>query len=152
MPDDYLKPRPDPLAAYFSPAAKILLVENDFKTANELDGILEGAGYVVELATSGEQALLVAVDFLADLVLIDTALTDRNSADVAQTLRTVPRLAVHYRNAKFLYLVDRELVVSRRFSQHPETPVSSLVFKPVEADNLLGRVRRALEASPLPSS
>jgi CheY-like chemotaxis protein len=132
---------------YQETPSRILLIESDVPTADELCGVLERAGYRVEVATSGKYALLVAGGFEADLVLLDTELADMTSAEMTLVLKSTPALAKHYRHVPILFLARPDWLINQRFRQQPETPMSDYLFKPVKTTLLLERVQRALEAS-----
>jgi CheY-like chemotaxis protein len=126
---------------------RILLIEGDVPTADVLCTALEGAGYEVALATDGHYALMLAADFQADLVLLDMGLEGTSSTEVAQVLKGAPHLSAHYRHIPILYLAQNDWLINQRFHQHPSTPISDYIFKPVDNTLLLERVRRALEES-----
>jgi CheY-like chemotaxis protein len=127
--------------------ARILLVEADVQTADAICGMLERAGHRVEVATDGQYALLLAADFSADLVLLDMGLEGTTSTEVAQVLKGAPALSAHYRSVPILYLAHADWLINQRFHQHPGTPMSDCIFKPVNEKLLLERVQRALEES-----
>ena len=129
------------------PPARILVIEGDVPTADTLCAALEKAGYEVEVATDGQYALMVAADFSADLVLLDMGLAGTGSLEVQQVLKSAPHLSAHYRRIPILYLAESEWLINQRFHQHPHTPISDYIFKPIDEALLLDRVRRALEES-----
>jgi CheY-like chemotaxis protein len=130
---------------YQETPTRILLVEADVSTADDLCATLERAGYRVEVATSGKYALLIAGEFAADLVLLDTGLEGTTSTEVAQVLKGAPALSAHYRRVPILYLAQSDWLINQRFRQHPDTPMSDYIFKPVDEALLLERVQRALD-------
>ena len=132
---------------YQEPRSRVLLVEGDVPTADTLCTVLEAAGYEVEVATDGHYALMVAADFKADLVLLDMGLEGTSSTEVAQVLKGAPHLSAHYRRIPILYLAQNDWLINQRFHQHPGTPISDYIFKPVDKTLLLERVRRALQES-----
>lgn len=132
---------------YQESPTRILLVEADVPTADALCGMLERAGYRVEVATSGKYALLIAGEFAADLVLLDTGLEGTTSTEVAQVLKGAPALSAHYRRVPILYLAHSDWLINQRFHQHPGAPLSDYLFKPVSEAMLLERVQRALAES-----
>jgi len=69
-------------------AARILAVDDEPQILRALDTILGGAGYLVDTAASGEQALAVAALRAPDAVILDLVLPDRSGTDVCRELRT----------------------------------------------------------------
>jgi CheY-like chemotaxis protein len=137
----------DSAAPFFfeAPPSRVLLIASDATLADTLCDVLENAGYHVGLATDGQYGLMVAADFAADVVILDTELEPTTSMEVAQSLKTMPLLAAHYRHVPILYLASQGLLLNQRFHQHPGTPISDYIFKPVNETLLIERVRRALE-------
>ena len=66
------------------PAARVLIVEDDEGIARSLARGLERAGYRVEIARTGREALSAAP---ADMVLLDLGLPDADGVDVCRGLR-----------------------------------------------------------------
>ncbi len=66
---------------------RILVVEDDRGIANGLSRALSGEGYTVDVATTGAEALRLAVDHPGpDLVLLDLGLPDLDGIEVCQRL------------------------------------------------------------------
>jgi DNA-binding response OmpR family regulator len=124
---------------------RILVVDADVGEADDMCALLEAASYEAEVATDGQYAIMLARDFTADLVILDTELQSTTSGDVVQILRGAPEISAHYRRVPFLFLAHPEFVVSKRFHQHPQVPTSDYIFRPIDAAVLLDRVKRALE-------
>ena len=59
--------------------SKILLVEDDTRIASFVKRGLEAEGYVVDLATTGEDGLALARDTPYALIVLDRMLPDANS-------------------------------------------------------------------------
>jgi CheY-like chemotaxis protein len=73
--------------------AKILLVEDNGKNMKLFRDVLRAAGYETLEATTGGQALKLAVDHAPDLVLLDVGLPDIDGVVVLGRLRTEDRTA-----------------------------------------------------------
>lgn len=132
--------------SYFeSQRFKILVIENDMETADLLCNWLEDAGYEIQLATDGQYALMLAEEFLADLVVLDTEIPGTSSSDVEQILKNAPRVSSHYRRIPILYLAFKDLLINQRFHRHPDTPMNDFVWKPLEKRVFLDRVWHALQ-------
>ena len=73
--------------------AKILLVEDNEKNMKLFRDVLRAAGYETLEATTGGQALKLAVQNVPDLVLLDVGLPDIDGVAVLGRLRTEDRTA-----------------------------------------------------------
>jgi two-component system cell cycle response regulator DivK len=73
--------------------AKILLVEDNEKNMKLFRDVLRAAGYETLEATTGGQALNLAVEHDPDLVLLDVGLPDIDGVAVLGRLRTEDRTA-----------------------------------------------------------
>lgn len=139
-------------AFYFNATPpRILVVTSDVTLADDLCVTFEAKGYEVAVGTSGQYALMLAAEFEADIIILDTALEGTTSSDVSQILRSAPHLSAHYRRIPVLYLAQQETLINQRFHLHPNTPISDYIFKPIDKEQLLDRVRRTLEET-LPSA
>ena len=67
---------------------RILVVDDEEQIRRALRSILSSRGYVLEMAATGEEALLKAIDTPPDLVVLDLMLPDRSGIDVCRELRT----------------------------------------------------------------
>jgi two-component system copper resistance phosphate regulon response regulator CusR len=66
---------------------RVLLVEDDDKTARDLGRGLEGEGYDVEIAATGEDGFYRATTEPVDLVILDVRLPGRDGFEVLQAVR-----------------------------------------------------------------
>ena len=66
--------------------ARLLLVEDDFDTAEALDALLLREGYAVQWARDGRQAL-EAMPWRPDIVLLDLNLPDMSGVEVGLRIR-----------------------------------------------------------------
>ncbi len=66
---------------------RVLIVDDNRDAADSLSLLLQFHGHEVQVAYSGEEALAMAADFPADLVLLDIGLPGMNGHDVARRLR-----------------------------------------------------------------
>jgi DNA-binding response OmpR family regulator len=119
---------------------KLLIVEDDEKTAGALAGGLRSEGYEVTLAHTGEMALtsLEAQGF--DLIVLDWMLPGRDGIDVLKTLRgrgtTIP----------VLLLTARDAVPDRVFGF--ESGADDYLIKPFAFAELVVRIRSLLRRLP----
>jgi two-component system phosphate regulon response regulator PhoB len=68
-------------------AARILIVEDEPDLLDLLDGGLRTAGFAVDLAAEGGEALRIARANVPDLVLLDLMLPDMDGTEVCRRLR-----------------------------------------------------------------
>ncbi len=85
IPSDISQLRTNAAAAGVS--LRILVVDDDVGTTLALQELLTEAGHTVRLATSGEQALVVAAAFSPQAILVDLGLPDVDGFELAGRLR-----------------------------------------------------------------
>ena len=124
-------------------AASILVVDDDPDVARFLEACLRAAGYIVSLASNGEEALERALELRPDLVLLDVMMPKVHGFEVAERLRRDPRTvtsSIIMLSAKALSS-DKVLGLSAGADDY--------IIKPFDATELLARVtgtlRRARE-------
>ena len=66
---------------------RILVVEDDTKTARALEAGLSGEGYAVSVAETGEEGFFLVSSESFDLVVLDWMLPGRDGLEVLKTLR-----------------------------------------------------------------
>jgi DNA-binding response OmpR family regulator len=83
--------------------ARILVVEDEARIAEVVQGYLEGQGHTVDRAASGEDALAAAVSRRPDLVVLDLGLPGMSGQEVCRRLRAesdVPIIMLTARDAE----------------------------------------------------
>jgi len=119
---------------------RVLVVDDEPQILHTLELNLVARGYEVELAATGEDALLLASRTHPDLVILDLGLPAMDGIRVVQHLRTRSTVPI--------------LVLSARESERSKVAAldagaDDYVTKPFGIDELLARVRAALRrASP----
>ena len=116
-------------------AAKVLVVDDEPQIRKFLRLGLEGHGYSVLEAASGEAALRLAVSGQPDLVVLDLGLPDREGFEVLGALREWSRVPVF-----ILSVRGREGEKVRAF----ELGADDYVVKPFGMPELLARIKAAL--------
>jgi two-component system KDP operon response regulator KdpE len=114
---------------------RVLVVDDEPQILRALQTSLRGAGYEVDTATTGEQALTSAAVRPPDAVILDLVLPDRRGTDVTRELRawsTVPVIV--------LSVVDDEHDKVAAL----DAGADDYVTKPFGVDELLARLRAAL--------
>lgn len=79
---------------------KILVVEDDRKTANLIRLYLQQAGYTVNIAMDGNAALDVAHNWQPELILLDLMLPELNGLEVCRMLRMTGSVPIIILTAK----------------------------------------------------
>jgi two-component system copper resistance phosphate regulon response regulator CusR len=120
---------------------KILIVEDEAKTAKFLKKGLSEAGYVVDVAAHGLEGLHVALEVDFDLIILDVMLPGQNGWHVLARLREAGRKSL------VLMLTARDAVHER--VRGFELGADDYLVKPFAFSELLARVRSLLRRSTL---
>jgi len=117
----------------------ILLVDDDETQLRTFQEILQEAGYLVETATTGEQALDKVKTARFDLVVLDIKLPDILGDEVARLLRRQDEksgiiLMTGYRS--FQDCIDAL-----------DIGINEILLKPIEPDELLRATKDSLDSS-----
>ena len=115
---------------------KILIIEDEAKTARFLRKGLVEAGYVVDLASDGVQGLFLALEIEFDLIVLDVMLPGLDGWQVLARLRAARRKTL------VLMLTARDAVHYR--VQGFELGADDYMIKPFAFSELLARVRSLL--------
>jgi two-component system response regulator MprA len=122
--------------------ARILVVDDDPNMRNLMRRGLTFAGYAVDLAADGEEALGIARDQSPDLVVLDLMLPGLDGMEVCRRLRAGdPELPI-------LMLTAKGRVPDRIAGL--DAGADDYVVKPFDFDELLARVRALLRRARLP--
>jgi len=119
---------------------KILLVEDERKTAQYLRKGLEESGFVVDVAFDGDEGLAVATSSEFDLLILDVMLPKRNGWSVLAELR---RAGV---GVPVLMLTARDAVDDR--VRGLNLGADDYLVKPFAFSELVARVRSILRRGP----
>jgi heavy metal response regulator len=115
---------------------RVLVVEDESKVASFIKKGLEGEGYVVDVASDGEEGLSMGLDRVHDLIILDVHLPGLNGFDVLQKLRgkrvTTPVLLLTVRAT----IEDKVLGL--------DSGADDYLTKPFAFQELLARVRALL--------
>ena len=114
---------------------RILVVDDEEQIRRALRSILSSRGYVLEMAATGDEALLKAIDAPPDLVVLDLMLPDRSGIDVCRELRT-------WMTAPILILSVRANEADKILAL--DEGADDYLTKPFSAGELLARVRALL--------
>src|SRR4051794_6363306 len=115
--------------------SRVLVVDDEPQILRALQTSLRGAGYDVDTATTGEQALTAAAIRAPDAVILDLVLPDRRGTDVARELRTWSTVPIIVLSV----VGDEQDKVAAL-----DAGADDYVTKPFGVDELLARLRAAL--------
>jgi two-component system copper resistance phosphate regulon response regulator CusR len=118
---------------------KILIVEDEAKTAKFLKRGLSEAGYIADIATDGLEGLHLALEVDFDLIILDVMLPVLDGWQVLARLREAGRKAL------ILMLTARDAVHER--VRGFELGADDYLVKPFAFSELLARVRSLLRRS-----
>jgi DNA-binding NtrC family response regulator len=116
--------------------ARILVVDDDENIRNTVKAILEDEGYVVDLAATGKEAIIITEEKAYNLALLDIRLPDMEGVELLKLMKdTVPR--------------TRKIMVTGYPSM--QNAVAALnknadayLIKPVDIEKLLNTVKEQL--------
>ncbi|MCU1430866.1 MAG: kdpE3 [Actinomycetia bacterium] len=126
-----------------SDSARVLVVDDERSIRRALEINLSVRGYAVDVAATGEEALVLAARHHPDVVILDLGLPGISGREVIEGLRgwsDVPIVVLSARDA------EREKVIAL------DAGADDYVTKPFGIDELLARVRAALRRSQAPGS
>ena len=112
---------------------KILVVEDDRKVAGFIEQGLKEEGYVVDVASDGEEAGTLAHVYEYDIILLDVVLPKKNGFQVAMELRREGR------NTPILMLTSRD--ATEDVVRGLDAGADDYLAKPFRFDELLARIR-----------
>jgi two-component system copper resistance phosphate regulon response regulator CusR len=115
---------------------KILLVEDEAKTATFLKKGLSENGFVLDVAEDGETGLHLAREGSFDLVILDVMLPERDGWSVLREIRTRDK------NTPIIFLTARDSVPDR--VRGLEEGADDYLVKPFAFSELLARIRTVL--------
>lgn len=119
---------------------RILIIEDEPKTAGYLRKGLEETGFVVDWASRGDDGLHIALTQEYDLVVLDVMLPERDGWSILKTLRASGK------QLPVLFLTARDAVQDR--VKGLELGADDYLIKPFAFSELLARVRSILRRGP----
>lgn len=118
---------------------KVLIVDDEANIVISLEFLMQQAGYQVDIARTGDEALYKIEQFTPDLVLLDVMLPGPNGFDILQQVRQNPErrsMAIIMLTAK-----GRDVEVTKGLA----LGANAYITKPFSTRDLLAEVRRCLD-------
>jgi CheY-like chemotaxis protein len=114
---------------------RVLVVDDNRDSAEMLQELITMAGHTVHIVHDGFEAVVVAREFLPDVVLLDIGLPGKDGYQVINELRTVPELAATAIIATTGYgrAEDRARCLEAGFDDHITKPID-----PAQLEGVLG--------------
>src|SRR5262245_18151528 len=119
-------------------AESVLVVDDDPDVARFVEVNLRSAGYEVQVATDGEEALEKAVELRPDLVLLDVMMPKLDGFEVAQRLRRDQRTS----SCSIIMLTAKALSADKVLGL--SSGDDDYIIKPFDPVELLARVKGTL--------
>jgi two-component system copper resistance phosphate regulon response regulator CusR len=119
---------------------KILVVEDEAKTAEYLRNGLSENGFVVDVTSRGDDALHLAITAAYDLIILDIVLPHRDGWSVLSEIRAAGK------STPVVFLTARDSVHER--VKGLELGADDYLVKPFAFSELLARVRSVLRRGP----
>ncbi len=113
---------------------KILIIDDDFPVGYLIKINLEAEGYEAVLALSGEEGLEKAKASLPDLITLDVLMPEMDGFEVLEALKRDEAL-----NSIPVMIIS--VVNGIRKKRGMEMGAADYLFKPIDFDNLLSRMR-----------
>jgi two-component system, OmpR family, KDP operon response regulator KdpE len=123
-------------------APRVLAVDDEPHILRALETILAGAGYEVDTAATGKDALARAALRPPDAIILDLVLPDQSGVDVCRELRTWTQAPI---------LVISIVGDDEDKVQALDSGADDYVTKPFSVDELLARLRAALRRAAPPA-
>ena len=117
---------------------KILIVDDEANIVISVEFLVKQAGYALEVARNGEEALKKAASFQPDLILLDVMMPKINGFEVCRRIRENPA----WQNTKIIMLTakGREVEVTKGLALGADT----YIIKPFSTKELMAEVKRQL--------
>lgn len=123
--------------------ARILVVEDHSDSREAISLLLQHAGYDVNTAVNGRDALAFVIDRTPDVLLLDLSLPEMDGVKLVQAIRSYHRLS------SIPVIILTGLAAGRLFEEAKTLNVSSFLLKSsATMDQIRAAVRTALSRPP----
>ncbi|MEZ4727748.1 MAG: response regulator [Caldilineaceae bacterium] len=117
---------------------KVLIVDDEVNIVISLEFLMEQAGYTVDVARTGDEALTKIAGFAPDLILLDVMLPGMNGFDICQRIRQTP--AWQHMKVVMLTAKGREVEITKGLALGAD----AYITKPFSTKALLAEVESQL--------
>jgi len=117
------------------PVHKILLVDDSKTELHYLSDLLAKRGYAVRTAENGDEAMRRLAEDKPDLILMDVVMPGQNGFQLTRAITRDPRFA----GVPVIMCTSKGLETDKVWGMRQGA--SDYVVKPVNADELLGKIR-----------
>jgi twitching motility two-component system response regulator PilH len=117
------------------PVNKILLVDDSKTELHYLSDLLAKRGYAVRTAENGDEAMRRLAEDKPDLILMDVVMPGQNGFQLTRAITRDPRFA----GVPVIMCTSKGLETDKVWGMRQGA--SDYVVKPVNADELLGKIR-----------
>ncbi|MEZ4869617.1 MAG: response regulator [Caldilineaceae bacterium] len=123
---------------------KVLIVDDEVNIVISLEFLMEQAGYTVEVARTGDEALAKVATFQPDLILLDVMLPGMNGFDICQRIRQTPA----WREMRIVMLTakGRDVEIAKGMA----LGANAYITKPFSTKALLAEVKSQLAETHAP--
>ena len=125
---------------------KVLIVDDEVNIVISLEFLMEQAGYTVDVARSGDEALAKIAGFRPDLILLDVMLPGINGFDICQRIRQTS--AWQHMKVVMLTAKGREVEITKGLALGAD----AYITKPFSTKALLAEVESQLRKIHAPLS
>lgn len=125
---------------------KVLIVDDEVNIVISLEFLMEQAGYTVDVARSGDEALAKVAEFRPDLILLDVMLPGINGFDICQRIRQTP--VWQHMKVVMLTAKGREVEITKGLALGAD----AYITKPFSTKALLAEVESQLRKIHAPLS
>jgi DNA-binding response OmpR family regulator len=120
---------------------RVLIADDEPNIVASLEFLMEQAGFEVQLAANGQEALDLVASFRPDLVLLDVMMPVKNGYEVCQILKSDP--ATRAVKVVMLSAKGRDVEVAKGL----ELGADAYVTKPFSTRDLVAQIRDMLGAA-----
>jgi DNA-binding response OmpR family regulator len=119
-------------------AKKVLIVDDEENIVISIEFLIDQAGYEIDIARDGEEALNKVVSFNPDLILLDIMMPKINGFEVCRRIRENPQ----FDSTKIIMLSakGREVEVAKGLA----LGANSYIIKPFSTKELMAEVNHIL--------
>ena len=119
-----------------TPLTKILYVEDDADIRTIAKMSLEAVGgFTVQVASSGAEAIDIALDFMPNLILLDVMMPGMDGPTTMETLRKLPE----FEKTPIVFMTAK--VMQSEIARYKEIGALDVIHKPFDPMTLSDRVK-----------